>query len=127
MYSSNALSPGERLFIDRRRRGLTMAAAAKRHKVSQWRYQQWEHDMPTEEPLAPSVTLGELTKGECCTLARRRKRASIHEVGAAIGLSHVTVIKYEASDADANPLYDWWARRGWPGQRQVTADAVFAA
>lgn len=62
------LTAGERLLIDRRRRGDTQVAAANRHGVSPFIYGQMERDVAE----APSINIGQLKPHERCLLYRRR-------------------------------------------------------
>jgi transcriptional regulator with XRE-family HTH domain len=118
------LSPGERLLIWRRRRNLTIAEASKLLGTSPWRYKQWEYDRDTEKFPAPPVPLEVLSTGEACLIARRRARWSIEQVAKRAKWSHVTQIKWEREatrDRTKNPLYQWWAKRGWPSAPMVAA------
>lgn len=124
MYPLRDLTAGERLYIARRRAGLTMLEAATEHGVTDWRYREWEKDR-TSEVAAPFAYLETpLTPNEAAILARRRKNWSIRQLGLMMGLSHVTVIKWEASQNLVNPVVQFWVNRGWPKRSGPTAARV---
>lgn len=119
MYLLKDLTNGERLWIARRRSGKTIEEMAKEYGVPVWRYKEWEKDRSGEIQPVPHAWLGGEGKGlkpnESCALARRRKNWSITQLGAKLGLSHVTVIKYEAEPMrEGNPLVEFWERETWP-------------
>jgi hypothetical protein len=132
MYSVHDLSPGERLYLLRRRVGKNIHQAAKAYNVTPWRYSEWEDDLVTGEPKVPQLTsddfqkLGSaaLYKGEACLIARRRMRSTITHLGTKVGMSHVTLIKWERpEETNGNPLYNWWESQGWPPLGGVRQDA----
>lgn len=116
-YTYAGLTPGERLWLARRRAGQTLAKAARAvHGVTPWKYGEWEHDRHGPIPYV-HLSGDRLTSGERCVLARRRAGWSVNRVAREVGWSHVTVLKWEAStrcDIGDNPLASWWDERGWP-------------
>ena len=68
----NNLTPGERLFIWRHRRGLSQSAAAKQMKTTCRVYSKWERDENTNSAVPHGAVRSELTKLEQCLLLRRR-------------------------------------------------------
>lgn len=117
MYALSSLTPGERLFIWRRRNGMTVVTAAEALGTTPHYYKQWENDRAPDATLAPPVALEPLSTGEACTIARRRAHWSIDQMKEKLKWSHVTQIRWEAEpsrDKAKNPLYQWWQKKGWP-------------
>lgn len=111
-YRPTDLSPGERLWLVRRRAGSTLLAQAATYGVTEWQYGEWERDRRPDVPWA-RLAPNRLTAGEQCALARRRADLNLRRVAALTGLSHVTVLKHETLDK-VTALHQWWEQRGWP-------------
>lgn len=126
-YRPSELTGGERLWVNRKRAGLTLQEAARDYNVTQWRYTEWEHDRPTGEPQ-PWVVVdpSKLEVSEQLLLARRRSGWTLKRVARAVGVSHVTLLKYEASNETVgNPLWEWWElTQGWPRRLGVQDHAA---
>lgn len=113
MYRPSDLTPGERLWLMRRRCGATMADHAETvYGVTEWQYGEWEHDRRANVPWV-AVTPKQLTPGEQCALARRRADLNLRRLAKLTGLSHVTVLKHERATKPTS-LWDWWEACGWP-------------
>jgi DNA-binding XRE family transcriptional regulator len=90
------LSDGEKLAIDRRRRGLTQAAAGARLGVTQALYSMWESDkVPYKRGAIPQITPD---KYEKCFLQRRRLGLTQQRVAVHLGVPITAVIACELSE-----------------------------
>ncbi len=95
--ATKRLTAGERLMIDRRRRGETQAAAAKRHNVSRGHYASWE--LGRQDP--PSVALRPaLRLGEWCLVRRHRLGLTQAQLGERVGLCRLTIKRMERCEID---------------------------
>jgi hypothetical protein len=112
-YRAEDLTPAERLRLMRKRAGVAMADNAIAFGVGEWKYSEWEHGRGDDLPWV-KVTPAPLTLGECCALARRRANLGLVRLSQLTGWSRVTLIKWEKSLGDRNPLAGWWDQRGWP-------------
>lgn len=98
------LMAGERLLIDRRRRGETQAQAARRYFVSRARYGMWERG--DEHPQPPRV--GRLASHERCFLYRRRVGETQLEVAEALGTCRWTINQMEHGIVKCDDLLWYW-------------------
>lgn len=104
------ISPGERLWIERKALGRTQAMAAEIYKVSERRYNAMERDMVP-------VPAGWGDRGNCmpvaalCALARRRNGRPLRTVAESFGISHVTLLTWER--AGEPRLVRAWERKGY--------------
>lgn len=99
------LTRGERLTIDRRRRGERQRAAAARHGVALSRYSRWERDL---DPKAPSVRVGTLKAHERCYLMRRRCGKTQEAIAADMGICRYWLNRMELGEADCTDLACYW-------------------
>lgn len=99
------LTNGERLAIDRRRRGERQRAAAQRHEVALSRYSRWERDM---DPTAPKVRVGTLKPHERCYLYRRRTGKTQMEVAKDLGVCRYWLNRMELGEVDCTDLACYW-------------------
>lgn len=90
----NDLTHGERLFVWRRREGLSQKQAAKHWKVTLPVYREWEAVIPTggdtEVPNPPVVSLkklGSLKPHEAFTMLRRRFEVSQATLAETLGVT----------------------------------------
>lgn len=107
------LRPGERLLIDRRRRGETRSEAAQRFGVSLSRYARWEGLGRGLSDTGPEPALGRLEPWEAAFLLRRRARVGVLETALALGVSPWRVEQTEAGVAGGGALLAAWASAGW--------------
>jgi len=112
MYRPSDLTPGERLWLARRRDGTTMLEQAATFNVTEWQYGEWERDRRENVPWV-AVIPRVLSPGEQCALARRRADVNLRRLAQLAGLSHVTILKHENA-TKATPLWSWWSQHGWP-------------
>lgn len=95
---------GEAHWLTRRQLNRTQAEAADKMGVSRHTYAKHEraegHVHGHKAPL-----------GVQCVLARRRMGWTLFYTAHKIGISHVTLLKWE--DDSENRLVDWWKRKGW--------------
>lgn len=98
------LTSGEKLLIDRRRRQLTAAQAAKRRKVTLYRYNRFERD----QERGPKVSLGALRPHEVAVLRRRRAGLSVGQLAKRLGVSAWWLSQMEAGKAPAGRLLAHW-------------------
>lgn len=99
------LTRGERLMIDRRRRGERQRAAAQRLEVPLSRYSRWERDL---DPHAPSIRVGALKAHERCYLMRRRVGRTQQEVAAEMNVCRYWLNRMELGLADCTDLVCYW-------------------
>lgn len=101
-----AMSRGDRLCIERRRRGETQAQAARRWGVSYQLYSSWERDSAPRP--GPAVELGRVMPHERCVIYRRHAFRTQAQVAEDIGCCVYTVRKMEAGDAACDDLLGYW-------------------
>ena len=97
----------ERLLIDRRRRGETIAQAARRLGVSITRYSNWERGA-VEAPVTSLIRLGDLTVAEQCLLKRRRAGMRQQDVANAMNRCRMWVRLMEQGREDPSELAAYW-------------------
>lgn len=106
-----ALTAGEALLMQRRRRDQDQFAAAKRCGVARATYQQWEMDLvaaPEHHVARAREAVGALRDYEACMLLRRRFGLSAFEMGKLVGLSRQWVSTMERGSAPADTLIEYW-------------------
>lgn len=57
------------------------------------------------------VNCKNVLKGEWCYLRRRQEGWTVRELAEVLGVSHVTIIKWERSEGDVERLFDFWQER----------------
>lgn len=110
------LSHGERLLVDRRRRGLSQGEAAARYLLEPWQYGLAERDDSELSPdvwawvqtIAPRIRSSELRPNERCLLLRRRARLTQEEVAEHMGRSRWWVNQMERGEAPCDELLEHW-------------------
>lgn len=104
------LTRGERLLINRRRKGQTWYQAAEARNIPGKRYRLQEAD---KVPNAPFVPANHLTKLEKCFLQRRRWKITQKALGEDLNLSRAWVNQMENGSADpARLIYYWQSLNG---------------
>lgn len=106
--TTSSLTPGERLFIQRRREGWTVGQAANRAKTTVYQYRAWEQD---RESGAPSPGLGQLTPQEKCVIARRRSGKTTAQVAKDVGCCRLWLRQMEDGRAPVERLQEHWRVR----------------
>jgi DNA-binding XRE family transcriptional regulator len=102
-----ALTYGERLLLDRRRRGESQAAAAQRLGASYHIYSGAELDRwEIEGVQAPA--LGKLDAHERCVLYRRRAECTQAEVAKELGVCRWWLNQMERGLQPCQALLDYW-------------------
>lgn len=101
------LTPGDRLFLVRRREGKSQRQAAKEWNVSYGVYSAWENNHPTLLP-PPAVQVRRLEPFERALVWRRQKGLTQAQVGEAIERCGYTVRKMELGLIDPAPLLAYW-------------------
>lgn len=101
------LTKGERLFLNRRRKGLTWYQAAEFWKVPGKRYRLWESDAVDN---APSVNVPNLEPREECIIQRRRFKITQERLGKELNLSRAWINAMENESADPARLVFFWTR-----------------
>ncbi len=99
------LTIGERLLIDRRRRGETQTSAAVRHRVSYFMYGKWERDIvdcPT------FIVLKKLSAAERCLLYRRRSGQTQAAVAEDLNRCRRWINQMERGEVDCTELVCYW-------------------
>ena len=102
----NSLTDAERLFIWRRRAGMTKLGAAKRLRVSRRVYHGWETNR--EPRNRPTKKVPDLTLCEFCVLLRRRRGVRTTDLAEEIGVSRTWLAQLERGVADPSRLYSFW-------------------
>ena len=111
-----ALSPGERLLIDRRRRSERQLHAAARFGITRMAYGRWERDKeegdwPSPCPIPPQEEIGDLKPPELCMLHRLRAGKKQREVAEAFKTCRWTIVRIElglASETITKSLLNYW-------------------
>lgn len=106
------ITPSEALFLWRRRRNLTSAAAAARLGVAYATWSRAEHGegAGVQAAMAGAVARIAPTTPEALRLARRRYGRRLRETARLAGVSHVTYLAAERAGAE-------WLMRFWEGRR----------
>jgi len=110
------LKPHEALLLSRRREGRDQAQAARRHRVSLYRYRRWESGAELDE--IPRPRLGRIQAHERCLIARMRAGLTVAEFAELAGVSRWWLIRMEAGKVPVDRLLEAWSRRSWRGQRK---------
>jgi len=101
-------TPGERLWLWRRARGLTGRQAAARLGLGRnafWAMEGGQRPpVPKANGVAPNLPL-------LLQLARRRAGAGLRGTAARLGVTHPTLLAMER--AGAPRLQEWWEKRGF--------------
>lgn len=115
MYVLDDLTPGELVWLTRKRAGLTQREMARATTRSEHTIRAYERD-EIRPRNAGAIDLGgkALTKAECCRVARRRAGLSLRALAATLRTSHVTLLKRER----AGGLVSYWDKRGWPRSKR---------
>lgn len=98
------LTAGERVLIDRRRRGLTQSEAAQKAGVSMHEWLNVEADGRMDG--GPAV--GVLGENEQCYIMRRRAGVKASEVAKKIGVSRYWLSRMERGTAPVDTLAKFW-------------------
>lgn len=107
MPDDPALTPGERWWLARRRRGVSQGVVAAELGVCLTYYQRVERD---RRHLVAAPRVNTITRLEKFALARRRTHLTLREVGEELGVCHVTVLNWERLALPR--LIEFWRRRG---------------
>jgi len=101
----------EKLFIDRKRRGLSQTAMARRLGILGYVYRKMELGrMVVPRSLAPRT--GSLARHEALTLMRRRKGMTQRVLAARIGCCRLWVIQMESGIVPITKLSNFWLQHG---------------
>lgn len=100
------LTSGERLLIDRRRRGEVQSTAADRFGVSPSMYGKWERNLVAG--VGALVRVDSLEAHERCLLYRRRTGKHQWEVARHLGRCRLWINRMERGDAPCDELIDYW-------------------
>ena len=99
------LSRGQKLWLERRRKGQTQKQAAKRHKVKLPVYREWEAD----KEKGPVVKVGKLADHEQCVLKRRTEELTAASVAEDLGCCRYWLHRMEKGEVPATKLLEYWA------------------
>ena len=103
------VSPGEKMLIDRRRRGENQADTAKRLDTNLTYYALEELDKYDDDPVMTTMRL----KGhERCILHRRRSGKPQSEIAEVLGVARYSVNLMEHGTLSARMLVDYWENNG---------------
>lgn len=91
------LTESEKLCLARRREGLTQKQRAEQLGVTQTAVSAWETGKRTPPVWVVRRIHLEPSLGELCFVGRRRVPLSVHEASALVGVSRVTLLKWERS------------------------------
>jgi len=108
----NRLTTAERVYLFRRRSGMTQSKIAKKHgmDVREWRMHETGHPKCPRTPKT-IIMKGTPTKPELMAIWRRRHGIPIEEMGIEMGIAHVTLNKREDGAGEWQETYDWWMER----------------
>lgn len=105
------LSSGERLFLDRWRRGQGQRAAAKEYGVGLYTYRLWEEDKEAVTTDFDPPAIGHMTEAEGYVIMRRRRGLGTIEAAEKIGVSRFWLREMEAGRAPIDRLREFWNGR----------------
>jgi len=108
MPLKNDLSRAEKLIIARRRAGLTLAAAARRHKTDVDTYRTWEQGGRG----APTPAVGRVAEHEICFILRLRRELTLADLAPKLGVCRYWLHRMENGSAPAAQLVKYWSSRG---------------
>lgn len=115
--SLGKLSKGERLYLERRRRGESTTEAAARYGVGRNKFANWERERDAVSD-APSVSLkSEPKPHEACQILRRRAGLEISELAEQVGVSRYWLRQMESGQVSVSRLVQHWAGRQRPWKR----------
>lgn len=97
----------ERLFLYRRRNGLTIDQFAYQLRVSQMQYRRWEAG---EVKGIPDIEIDELSTIEKCILLRRRANLTQTMVAQRMGIAVIGVVRMEAGLIKIDDLVKFWRK-----------------
>lgn len=106
MASVENLTDGERLYILRRRKGLTQAQMAATLGVHRNTYGPME--LSTEDLGMVLEDLGELAEAEQCIIKRRREGMTQHELAKKMGISRQWLYYMENGEQSCAALVEFW-------------------
>ncbi len=111
------LTPGERLWLESRRRGWTRRRIAEIYRpegshrpVALSTVDRWFH----EKGNVPQVVLGEPTLRDKCAIARRRRGLSVPALSKLSGIEATEIALAEKGLMSPKPLARYWSQTGWP-------------
>ncbi len=102
------LSAGEKLLLDRRRRGETQRDAAEAYAVTLYQFRRWELG---EGEGVPDVSLGDLEPHEICFIYRQRDGMSLEDLGAMINRTPCWISQIEKGDQPVDVVEHYWRTR----------------
>lgn len=103
------LTEGEKLLLDRRRRGRSQRQRAAELGVTLYQYRAWEGDRERPESIP---RLGSLSVAEVCVVARRRAAIGVVELANELGVSREWLRQMEAGNVDPARLASYWQQAG---------------
>lgn len=113
--TNKSLSPGEALFLDRRKRGMTQARYARLHKATVDQVHKWESDVPARNRAGEAIecpdvgiTWGALNDAERCVIMRRREGLSRTDLAGRVGVSQQWISAMERGQHPADRLVEFW-------------------
>lgn len=106
ILTTSDLTRGEKLYIARRRKGLTQIEMSVDCGVAYGEYRAMETDDPGTKP--PYITLGTLLEREAYTIMRRRSGLSRDEVADKMDVSTFWLRQMEAGAAPIKRLAQFW-------------------
>lgn len=101
------LTPGEKLYLDRKRNGLNMTEAATEYEVGLAKYRAWEHDAAEG---APSPALGKLTQQDEFLILRRRSGKTIKELCVEVDCCPWWFRQMELGIVPNDRLVEFWSK-----------------
>lgn len=106
LISIKDLTPHERFWIWRRRRGIRREDVGAEFGVLPKIITAWERGQREDVPDVALVA--ELTVGEQNSLLRRRSGMTIAQLRKKTGLSHLAIIRRERGEGETEELLKWW-------------------
>ena len=99
------LTLAEKIFVWRRRLGLSQNQAAKLLGVSRSEYCSYELALSEK---TPDKRIGEITPVEACILLRRRQKKTQRQIAQEIGICKAWVTNMEKGTAPSKKLLEYW-------------------
>lgn len=108
MSAKLKLTPGEALYLRRRRDGLNQVAAAAKFGAHPDIYREWERDERTANQPHIRASLGSIKPREHCVILRRRAGLKQRELAVIMEITRLWVLQMENGIAPADRLIKYW-------------------
>lgn len=115
----------EKLFIRRRRDGLTQAQMASLLGISYAKFRCWTRGQFAKRDVLPEIDLGpRLSTTEICVILRKRSKKKQWQIARDLGITTALVNMMEKNKVDSLRLFTYWGlhRNGEKNQGNTTSE-----